>query len=84
MEPKQVQNTSQFEVVVQWDGINHYFAPGEVKSFPSAIAASIANEHAALKIVVPEEPSFPQEEIPQNHTVTSVEPKKATKSSKKG
>jgi len=84
---KEVKNTSGIEVQVQFDGMQIYFQPGEVKSFNEGPAAEIVREGTGLEFVseiveaVVEEvaPKVKKEKIVKEEVVKVEEEPKETK-----
>lgn len=52
-----VKNTTNQEIVVMWDGTNHYFRPGQRKSFSQGVAEHIILEAKGLELEVEEKVS---------------------------
>jgi len=61
MEQLEVQNTTEDEVQVMWDGQQIYFKPGQKKAFTEGVARGIANEAKGLELVGEKEVSEPVE-----------------------
>ena len=51
MEQLEVQNITDNEVAVMFDGMQVYFKPGQKKAFAEGVARGIANEASALSLV---------------------------------